>query len=101
MRLTAQRHDVVPVVITDPMEDALPSVGIVNFEDIETGSVIEFDTSGAGAAMYRKKIDALADARDAALRRMSLDVVEVHTDRPYVDALVAFFKARARRLAHG
>jgi len=101
MRLTAQRHDVVPVVITDPVEDALPSVGIVNFEDIETGAVIEFDTSGAGAKLYRKKIAEQADQRDAALRRMSLDVVEVHTDRPYVDALVAFFKARARRLAHG
>jgi len=101
MRLTAQRHDVVPVVITDPVEDQLPGVGLVNFEDIETGAVIEFDTSGSGAAMYRKKIAAQADQRDAALRRMNLDVVEVHTDRPYVDALVAFFKARARRLAHG
>jgi hypothetical protein len=51
--------------------------------------------------MYRRKIAQQADTRDAALRRMNVDVVEVHTDRSYVDALVAFFKARARRLAHG
>ncbi len=101
MRIAAQRHDLVPVVISDPVEDRLPSVGLVNFEDIETGQVIEFDTSGAGAVAYRKKIAEQADQRDAALRRMNVDVVEVHTDRPYVDALVAFFKARARRLAHG
>jgi hypothetical protein len=32
---------------------------------------------------------------------MNLDTVVVRTDQPYVDALVAFFKARARRMAHG
>jgi uncharacterized protein (DUF58 family) len=101
MRITAQRHDLVPVVITDPVETSLPSVGLCTFEDIETGQVIEMDTSGAGAGEYRRRIDAQRVARDAALRRMNVDVVEVHTDKPYVDALVAFFKARARRLAHG
>jgi uncharacterized protein (DUF58 family) len=101
MRITAQRHDLVPVVITDPVEDALPSVGLVTFEDIETGRVIEFDTSGAGAREYRRRIERQRTHRDTTLRRMNLDVVEVHTDKPYVDALVAFFKARARRIAHG
>jgi len=74
------------VVITDPLEDALPPVGLVTFEDIETGEVIEFDTSGAGAAEYRRRIERQRIERDAALRRMNVDVVEVHTDRPYVDA---------------
>jgi uncharacterized protein (DUF58 family) len=101
MRITAQRHDLVPVVITDPVEAALPSIGLCTFEDMETGQVIEMDTSGAGAVEYRRRIDAQRVQRDAALRRMNVDVVEVHTDKPYVDALVAFFKARARRLAHG
>lgn len=101
MRIAAQRHDLVPVVITDPVEESLPPVGLVTFEDIESGEVVEFDTSGAGAAEYRRRIDRQRHERDAALRRMNVDVVEVRTDRPYVDALVAFFKARARRLAHG
>ena len=39
--------------------------------------------------------------RDLALRRLNVDVVHVQTDRPYVDALIAFFKARAKRQAHG
>jgi uncharacterized protein (DUF58 family) len=101
MRITAQRHDLVPVVVTDPMEDALPKVGLVTFEDIESGEVVEFDTSGAGAREYRQRIERQRRTRDSALRRMNVDVVECHTDRPYVEALVAFFKARARRLAHG
>jgi len=35
------------------------------------------------------------------LRRINLDVVTVATNEPYVDALIAFFKARAKRMAHG
>ena len=32
--------------------------------------------------------------------RMSVDHVNVRTDKPYVDALVAFFRARERRMRH-
>jgi uncharacterized protein (DUF58 family) len=101
MRITAQRHDLVPVVVADPMEENLPDAGLIMFEDVETGQVLEFDTSGLGAARYRQRVAAQRVARDQALRRMNVDVVQVSTDRPYVDALVAFFKARARRIAHG
>jgi uncharacterized protein (DUF58 family) len=101
LKVTAQRHDLVPVVVSAPAELEMPEVGLVAFEDLETGEVIEFDTSGWNVLAYRRRLAEDAAARDAALRRLNVDVVEVRTDQPYVDALVAFFKARARRLAHG
>jgi len=101
MRITAQRHDLVPVVVADPAELGLPDVGLVAFEDLESGEVIEFDTSGWNAREYRKRQRLAEEQRETALRRMNVDVVHVRTDQPYVDALVAFFKARARRMAHG
>ena len=102
LKVTAQRHDLVPVVVTDPVELVMPEIGLVAFEDLETGEVIEFDTSGYDSVWrYRKQLADEAAARDQALRRVNVDVVEIRTDRPYVDALVAFFKARARRMAHG
>jgi uncharacterized protein (DUF58 family) len=101
MRIAAQRHELVPVVLADPVELALPRVGLVEFEDLETGEVVSFDTSGANAVTYQRRLAGQAAARDQVLRRMNLDTVVVRTDQPYVDALVAFFKARARRMAHG
>jgi uncharacterized protein (DUF58 family) len=101
LKVTAQRHDLVPVVVSDPVELAMPEIGLVAFEDLETGEVMEFDTSGWNVLSYRRQLEEDAAARDAALRRLNVETVEVRTDRPYVDALVAFFKARARRLAHG
>lgn len=101
MRVAAQRHELVPVVVSDPAELTLPDVGLVTVEDFESGEVLEFDASGFTVRDYRRRLDEKREARDAALRRMNVDVVEVRTDRPYIDALVAFFRARARRLAHG
>ena len=101
MQITRQRHEIVPVVVSDPMEEQLPSVGLLTLEDLETGEVVEVDTSSAAAGEFARRVRAQSGLRDLALRRLNVDVVTVRTDRPYVDALIAFFKARAKRMAHG
>ncbi len=98
LQMANRRHDMVPVVITDPMEEALPKVGMVTFEDVETGEIAEFDTSGSEAELFRHYVARQRFLREQALRRLKMDVVNVRTDRPYVDALVQFFRARARRM---
>lgn len=101
MQIARQRHEIVPVVVSDPMEAQLPSVGILTLEDLETGQVVEVDTSGAAATDFARRVRAQSALRDLALRRLNVDMVTVQTDRPYVDALIAFFKVRAKRMAHG
>ena len=101
MRMAAVRHDIVPVVVDDPLERALPQVGLLAFEDLESGEVVEVDTSGSAGERFRASARRQAAMRDLALRRMNLETVAVRTDEPYVDALVAFFRARARRMSHG
>jgi uncharacterized protein (DUF58 family) len=101
MRIASQRHEIVPVVVSDPLEAQLPSVGLLLLEDLETGRVIEVDTSTRTRRDFAKRAKAAAAERELALRRLNVDVVTVMTDRPYVDALIAFFKARAKRMAHG
>ena len=101
MRIATQRHELVPVVVGDPMESALPSVGLLMLEDLETGRVIEVDTSSRARRDFAHRAQEAAALRDQTLRRLNVDVVTVTTDQPYVDALVAFFRARAKRMAHG
>jgi uncharacterized protein (DUF58 family) len=101
MRITRQRHELVPVVVGDPLERALPPVGLLALEDLETGQVIEVDTSGAAGRQFAKRAKEQAREREQTLRRLNLDVVEIQTDQSYVEALIAFFKARAKRMAHG
>ncbi len=101
MRIASQRHEIVPVVVADPLEQQLPDVGLLLLEDLETGSVIEVDTSKAARRDFAERAEASLAKREQALRRLNLDVVNVRTDEPYIDALIAFFRARAKRMAHG
>lgn len=98
LRVVHQRHDVVPVILADPLEEALPGLGLVTFEDMETGDLVEWDTSGPEAQQYARHVATQRRQREEFLRRSGIDFVNVRTDQPYVDALVAFFRARARRL---
>src|SRR5262245_50991091 len=101
MQSARQRHELVPVVVGDPMEKQLPSVGLILLEDLETGEVVEVDTSGHARIDFARRAQLAANVRDATLRRLNVDIVEINTNESYVDALIAFFKARAKRMAHG
>ena len=100
LRITSRRHDIIPVTVTDPLEEALPSVGLVEMEDPETGELVVFDTSGPEAHAFAKEARRGVEARQALFRRLDMDGIAVRTDRPYLKALSAFFEARARRLRH-
>jgi uncharacterized protein (DUF58 family) len=100
LRITAGRHDLIPVTVTDPLEEGLPSVGLLEVEDPETGEVTVFDTSGPEARVFAREARRTVEAREALFRRLDMDPVHVRTDRPYLPALTTFFEARARRLRH-
>jgi uncharacterized protein (DUF58 family) len=100
LRIAARRHDLVPVTVADPLEEALPAVGLVELEDPETGEVVVFDTSGPEGRAFGDETRRLREARESLWRRLGLDAITVRTDRPYLPGLQAFFEARARRLRH-
>ena len=98
LRALGHKHDVIALILNDPRELELPSVGMVALEDAETGSVGYVDTSAA--AIRESYARAARDRRGQRLRtfsRMGIDRVEISTDRPYVPALLALFNARSRR----
>lgn len=97
----AQRHDVIAVTLEDPAERVLPDVGPARLEDPETGEVLEIDTSHPSVrAAFAQRVAADDEARRKLFGRLGLDEIIVHTEHGYVDALLAFFRARSRR-PHG
>jgi uncharacterized protein (DUF58 family) len=100
LRMSRRRHDVVPVIIADPFEEQLPNLGLMTFEDIETGEVYEFDTSGPEAREYATLVARRKEEREALMRRLKIDFINVRTDGTHVDALVEFFRTRAKRMQH-
>lgn len=102
LRTVGRRHDVIAVSISDPLELRLPDVGLLALEDAETGEWVQIDT-GSGAV--RRRYETLGVQRQEQLRElfrsMSIDHLEILTNRDYVRALVAFFRSRERRALAG
>jgi uncharacterized protein (DUF58 family) len=98
--VASRRHDVVAMPVIDPGEEALPDVGLVTFEDAETGELIEVNTSSQSVR------DRFAEAEEKRRRELDklfgsrgVDVVPLATNEDYLAALRSFFDRRERRLA--
>jgi len=95
LRLLSQRHEVVCLHVIDPREHALPPVGLIELEDPETGETYLVDTASAA---IRRSFETAATAASARTRRdivrCHADHVPIYTDRPFVPALVAYFRSR-------
>jgi uncharacterized protein (DUF58 family) len=99
MRISAARHDLIPIQVVDPREEELPNVGLALLEDLETGDVIEVDTSDSGVRRaYQKRVARQKQKREELFRRLSVDSITVQTDRDYVRPLSDLFRRRQKRM---
>ena len=100
LRIANARHDVIALTLADPRELELPPVGFVDFEDPETGEVVEVDTRHPDVrALFAAGASARAGALQAAFRQSGVDELAVRTDQPYSASLHRFFRMRERRVA--
>ena len=94
----ARRHEVIAVRVHDPLEHALPDLGLMMLEDAETGECIEIDTSDPA---LRTRFAELAVTREEALRatmrRLNIDLLEVGTEDSLHNALITFTQRRRLR----
>jgi uncharacterized protein (DUF58 family) len=98
----AQRHEVVAVRLWDPLEMALPDVGLVTVQDAETGEQVFIDASDPH---LRERYAAIATKREAELRQdlagSGVDVLELATDDDLLQALMRFVDLRRLRARRG
>src|SRR5438067_6653773 len=99
LAVLARRHDVVPVVVSDPVEEKLPEIGgLWPVADAETGEMVLLDLSDVRTRRaYEARARERVETRDRMFRRLSLDAVRVRPGDDYVAPLAALFRARTRR----
>jgi uncharacterized protein (DUF58 family) len=94
----ARRHEVVAVRLWDPLEMALPDVGLVTVEDAETGEQLFIDASDpAFRDRYAAEAERLEAALFDALSRSGADILELATDDDLLDALLRYTDLRRQR----
>ncbi|MFN4123900.1 MAG: DUF58 domain-containing protein [Flavobacteriales bacterium] len=97
LKITAQKHDLVALKISDPREQELPDVGLVKFMDAETGKTMWVDTSDRNIRKDYKLNHKESDHyTKVLLRKAGVDFAEISTNRSYVNPLINLFKRRGR-----
>lgn len=96
-----RRHDLVAVTLNDPAEVHLPSCGLVELEDAETGQKVLVDSSDPKIRQrYHHEAMIRLKARDLLFSSVGIDHVDISTAQPFVGELVKFFLRRRCQLAH-
>ena len=99
LRVANRRHDVIALTIVDPRERKMPKIGLLEFQDNETGERILLDTAHSAV---RKKFKTEQIGRQEALqkqfRSMKVDSVLIEAGESYITPLIQFFRMRERRL---
>src|SRR5256886_10251628 len=99
LAVLARRHDVIPLVLSDPVEEKLPDVGgLWPIADAETGEMVLVDLSDARTRRaWEARAAERLQKRERVFRRLSLEAVRVRPGDDYVAPLAALFRARTRR----
>ena len=101
LSICSRRHDLIALPVEDPGEHALPSVGIVQLEDPETGKTFEVNFSDRRVrAEFQRVSERHRQDRESLFRRKKIDSVSLRTDQDYFPMLRSFFLRREQRLRH-
>lgn len=95
LKITGKRHDVTGIRVYDPAEEKIPSLGIVQMQDEETGKRIFVDTTSGEvrknyARFYRERLDYFRES----FRKSGSGNLSARVDESYVTKLLGYFKRR-------
>lgn len=95
LRQLGRKHEVIACVVQDPGEFQIPDLGIVDFQDPETGEIQTVDTS---SKHFQEQVQTNWKKRKAERDRMLLlaqiEKIDIETTEDYINPLVAFFQKR-------
>ncbi len=98
LKIAARRHDIIPIALSDPMEEGLTNMGLVWMEDPESGEILPVPSH---SKRFRKAFTRRRKVQREQLRnlftRLSIDLIELRTGESFVRPILNYFKLRARR----
>ncbi|MFZ9943860.1 MAG: DUF58 domain-containing protein [Bacteroidia bacterium] len=98
LKVASRKHDLVAIRVSDVREQHLPNIGLVHFEDTETGQKVLVDTGDSKTrAWYSQKAVEREKRLVEQLNKSGVDHVRIATGESYVVPLVNLFNRRDKR----
>ena len=95
LRIASNKHDIVALKVFDPVEKAIPNIGLIKVLDSETSAEKWIDTSSRTTRDRYEKwwIDHIALIKNI-FKKCGVDSAELRTDFDYVKPLIKLFENR-------
>ena len=98
LKQAKQKHDLVAISVTDPREETLPDVGIIQLEDAESGETLLVDTHDKEVIKeYANQFQNKRDLRKTYFSSIGIDTIEIHTNQSLTDPIIRYFKIREKK----
>ncbi len=95
IRIAARKHDLIGLQITDILEEKMPSVGLVQFQDAESGESFWIDTDAIQVReTYTNSFQKYHIQFKSILQKAGAEVLAMKTTDDYIKILMGFFKQR-------
>ncbi len=97
-KTSGKHHDLITVRVRDNNELEIPNIGIITLEDLETGELLEVDTSSKKTrSLYSELIQNRDENISSLIKGSGLDLLDINTAQDYMPTLLKFFTLRERR----
>ena len=94
-----KKHDILGIRLIDPLEIDFPNIGLAKIEDQETQKAFWIDTSSANLRKKMKEnIEIELKNFERKSKKNGLDIINIFTDKDFVEPLLKFFKMREKRV---
>jgi uncharacterized protein (DUF58 family) len=95
LQITARKHDLIGIHISDPLDSEMPNLGLIDYVDAESGKTISIDTSHANVRYdYHKAFVAHQHYAQKSFRKQNATLLSIPTHADYIKILQGFFKNR-------
>lgn len=98
LKVLSRKHDVIAIHLKDRREKEMPSLGLLELEDAETGGKVLVDTSLESLRTQFEKNAALREEKiDRLMKTLRVDRIDIAVEGSYIEPLMKFFKVREER----
>ena len=98
LKLANNKHDMIGIRISDPAELLVPDIGLIKVQDPETNEKIWVDVSSSkDRENLSKSVQEKWDFFEKECSRNQFDVINISTEKDYVNPLMNFFQKKEKR----
>ena len=97
LKVASKKHDVTGIKVYDKMDMELPSAGLLEVEDAETGKIQWIDSNDyLVQSNYQQRFFSATEYCKTIFLKAGSDLLHIRTDEDYVKVLKKFFIGRNR-----